>query len=418
MKMNNQPGSVKPLISLIGFVLFTFILVIPAKDVVMAQTVSTKIYTVKASSKPYKDKYETYSTYNTKTRQYYMLRSYLEQLEKDGGGSLVLTAGTYNITNSLYIPSHVTIHFEDGVIIRKTEQTGTSKMVSAKSLFQLAAPSKSGTAGAYGGYKGVTDIKLVGKGTAVIDMGFVKDSIAVVLGHNTNVLISGITFENMEGGHFIELDASQNVTIENNKFLHHKPSDTGIKEAINIDTPDKSTGGFHFIWTNYDCSPDKDILIRNNTFDDLERAIGTHKYSGGKYHENVQIINNKISNLDSDAIRILNWKNPVIKGNDIRKVSGKTGNNRAVLASGVINPTITGNTFSNAPRPIQIMPWKNSGGGSQYAITYNQVSSTNINLMLKNHLINVGETFIRVNKTYNVFDQNTVKYYYSGGYIS
>jgi hypothetical protein len=36
-----------------------------------------------------------------------LLRSYLERLEKNGGGKLILKKGTYKITNTLYIPSNV-----------------------------------------------------------------------------------------------------------------------------------------------------------------------------------------------------------------------------------------------------------------------------------------------------------------------
>jgi len=374
---------------------------------------------VKSSSAPYKNKYKTKETYNDKTKQYYMLRSYLEQLESVGGGSLTLAAGTYEICNSLYIPSHVTIYLEDGVVIKKTERTGTEAMVSAKSLFQLVAPSKAKIAGVYGGYDGETDIKLIGKGKAIIDMNFVDGAIGIIFGHNTDVSISGITFQNMFSGHFIELDASRNITIENNFFLHHKASRTGMKEAINIDTPDKNTGGINVGWTNYDCTPNKDILIRNNSFKDLERAIGTHKYSDGKYHENVQIINNKIENTSSDAIRIINWTKPIITGNEIKDVNAGTSTDRAILASGLIHPVIKDNTISNAARAIQIMPWKNNGTGkdSAYPITYNEINSDEIALMLRNELTKVGERFIRINNTYNVFTRDTMKYYFNSEYL-
>lgn len=374
-------------------------------------------FTVKPSSEPFQNSFTNYSTYNSASKQYYVLRSYLEQLERTGGGTLTLEAGTYEICNALYIPSHVTIILKDGATVRKTEQTGIEDLVSSKSIFQLAAPSKSKTEGAYGGYEGETDIRILGEGKAVIDLNFIQDAIGIVLCHNTEVEISGITFQNMHSGHFIELDASKDVVIERNSFLHHKVSVSGIKEAINLDTPDKSTGGFTAPWTNYDRTPNKDILIRDNVFDDLERAIGTHKYSEGKYHENVQILNNKISNTDSDAIRILNWIFPVIKGNEISKVAGGTGTDRAILASGTKAPVITDNTFIDVPRPIQLMPWRNSVEGEDYATTYNELTSEDLALMLRNTLIRCGETFIRVNHSYNVFDRDTNRYYYSGEYI-
>lgn len=377
-----------------------------------SEVLSTKSYSVNAATTPLNIKYTKYSTYTSYTKQYYMLRSYLEQLEKDGGGTLTLSAGTYKISNTLYVPSNVTINLSDGVTIKKIDETGVSTMKGSKSIFQLIAPSKASIKGVYGGYDGETNINIIGNGTATIDLNFSTDCLGIMMGHNTNVKISGITFQNMKGGHFIEMDASQNVTVENNQFLYHKASSDGIKEAINIDTPDINTGGFHAVWTDYDCTPDKDVLIQNNHFEDLERAIGTHKYSEGKYHENIQILNNTIYKTSSDAIRVLNWSNPIIKGNEITLVANGGNGKRALLISGVSNPLITGNIFNKVSRAMQLMPWKNTGDNSNYAITYNNVSRDNITLMLKNTLTNAQEYFIRVNKTYNVYTMNTDKYYF------
>ncbi|MHB8127930.1 MAG: glycoside hydrolase family protein, partial [Mobilitalea sp.] len=375
-------------------------------------------FSVTPATQPFQNYFIGYSTYNSKTKQYYMLRSYLEQLEKVGGGTLTLAAGTYEITNSLFVSSHVTICFEDGVIIKKTEDTGTEAMVSATSIFQLAAPSKSKITGAYGGYEGETDIRFIGKGTAIIDMNYIEDAIGIMFGHNSEVSVSGITFQNMFSGHFIELDASRNITIENNFFRNHRASLSGIKEAINIDTPDKNTEGFNVIWTNYDCTANKDVVIKNNSFKDLERAIGTHKYSDEKYHENIQILDNKIENTTSDAIRIINWLNPVIKGNEIKSINGGNSADCAILASGVTHPIITENTFIEVGKPIQLKPWKNNGSGGNYAITYNVINNQDIALMQINYLVRVGEAFIRVNNTYKEFILNTDKYYYSYEYIT
>lgn len=372
---------------------------------------SIKDFVITPESNTFQNAFLNYNTYTSKTKQYYVVRSYLEQLEKIGGGTLTFEPGTYIITNSLYVPSNVTITLKDGVIIKKGDETGTDKMKFAVPLFILASPSKSKIEGVYGGYDGDSNINFIGEGKAIIDLNFVEDALGIVLGHNKSVSISGITFQNMYSGHFIELDASMNVTIQNNVFKDHKPSSSGIKEGINIDTPDATTRGFNHVWTNHDCTPNKDIFIKNNTFDNLERAIGTHKYSGGKYHENVNIIDNIIKNTSSDAIRIINWSNPIIKGNKISMVNGGGNGDRAVYVSGVINPVITKNTFEDVAKPIQISPWKNNGAGSQYDITYNDVSHDNILLMLDNTLIRVSEKFIRYNKTYKVYDRDTDKYY-------
>ena len=42
--------------------------------------------------------------------------------------------------------------------------------------------------------------------------------------HNKNINIDGITFKNMKYGHFIEMDASNNVVVNNCTFTGYKAS--------------------------------------------------------------------------------------------------------------------------------------------------------------------------------------------------
>ncbi len=375
--------------------------------VAQAKTQGT-VYTITTKSKPC-DKSANYTTYNKYTKDYYTILSYLKKLEDKGGGTLIIEKGVYTITNTLYIPSNVTIKLMDGVKLVKGTKTGTSKFKASHSIFQLCSYSNSAKKGVYSKYEGETGISIIGEGKAEIDLNYDKDTIGIMMGHNSNITISNIIFSNMNGGHFIELDASKDVTIANCIFQKHKDSSNNNKEAINIDTPDKVTNGFHADWSSYDKTPNKNITISDCSFVDLERAIGTHKYSENKLHENVQILNNVISNCDQDAIRVMNWKKPVIKGNTISNVANQKAGMRAILISGVNDPQISENTFKKVSRPIQIMPWKNTGDGSEYNIIYSDISAECIELMKNNELEECDENFIRYNKTYNEFKENTEK---------
>lgn len=375
-----------------------------------------QVYTINKDSLPYYPEMTGWKYYNEYTRDYYLFRSYMLYFEEIGGGHLVVEKGTYTFPLSVFVPSNVTITLQDGVVIKKGTKTGCS-LQETKSIFVLAAPSKKDIEGVYSGYAGEKNISLLGEGTAIIDNQFVKNGLCVVLGHNSNVNIEGITFRNLYEGHFIELDASKNVTIKNNVFEKHKDSKSGIKEAINLDTPDKLTGGFVHDWSSYDCTPNKEVLITKNVFRNMERAIGTHKYSKNKYHKNISIIGNEINSCDSDAIRVLNWENPIIKDNKISNIAKGKGSYRAVFMSGVKNPTVTRNTFRRVSRAIQIMPWKNSKDATSYPVTKNVLSKKNKKAMQKNYVIKVKETFIRINKKYGVFDKSTEKLAISKKYI-
>jgi len=373
--------------------------------------VSKPIYIVKPDSETYNCNMMNFSTYNQYTKQYYLLRSYLEQLERTGGGTLILEPGKYTITNTLYVPSNVTIYMKDGVIIEKGNVTGSTVIQPAASIFQLIRPSYSTQLGVFGGYAGEKNIKFIGQGSVVIDMKYYIDGIAIIAGHNSGLLVENISFKNMNSGHFIEMDATENGVVRNCQFLDSYPSLKQNKEAINIDTPDRATEGWSQEWSKFDKTPNRNIVIEGNKFYNLDRAVGTHKYSEGKYHDKIVLRNNIIEKTRQDSIRVMNWSNAVIQNNTIRNVAGGSGVYRAILASGALNPTFQYNSIDTASRPMQFMPWKNEGPGQEYNITYNNLSLTNKQALYKNYITHVTESFMRINNEYNVFDRNTEKLY-------
>ncbi|QST02494.1 right-handed parallel beta-helix repeat-containing protein (plasmid) [Pontibacillus sp. ALD_SL1] len=387
----------KPVLSLFVFLCF---LLFPAFVLAAGPT-----YSVFPDSKTYEGDMMNYSTYNTYTKDYYVIRSYLEQLERDGGGTLLIHAGVYTISNTLYVPSHVTIKLKDGAVLKKGSVSGTSKFSASKSMFQLIRPTLSKQDGVYGSYNGEKNISIIGEGTAVIDMGFIENSLSIIAGHNSGVRIENIHFLNMHSGHFIELDASENVVIRNNHFLYSKASDKWNKEGINLDTPDHATNGWSQDWSTYDKTPNRNVLIEGNVFYDLDRAIGTHKYSHDRLHDGVTIRNNAIKKMRKDPIFLMNWRNAVIEGNQISDVGSSEDAYSGIIAAGALNPTIENNTFHRVYRPIYFFPWQNEGPGSEYEPISNILSSDNLNKLASNKVDGVTEDFARV------YDGNTTDYY-------
>ncbi len=299
---------------------------------------AVKSYTVTPSSKP-SSAYTKLSTYNKNTRFYYVFKEILKDCEKNGGGTVTVKKGNYDITNILCIPSNVTLILEDGVTIRKSDKTGTTEMKPTKSIFQLIKPSKLSSKKYYAKYNGEKNIKIIGKGSATIDLQGIQYSIGIVLGHNQNVSISGITFKNLNTGHFIEIDASEEVSISDCSFLESIESPKHNKEAINIDTPDALTGGFNCEWSAQDKTPNKNITIENCTFKNIDCAVGTHRYSQlqdakgnyniNVYHTGIKITNSSFSGIRSYVFDVINWKdveisNCVITGGSYEKLLKRT----------------------------------------------------------------------------------------------
>lgn len=371
-----------------------------------------EIYVVHPDSEPYYAGYSTRSDYNNKTKGYFLLRSYLERLEVSKGGVLVLAKGDYTVTNTLCVPSNTTIILEDGARIIKSDDTGTKNLTATGSLFQTVATTVPASGKVYSGYKGEHDIAFIGKGNATIDLNGVKSN-AIAVCHMTNLTIQGISFLNMNSLHFIELDAAKNVNISNNSFANCKESPTLRKEAINIDAPDANNQSFNQSWTSMDGTPVVDAVIADNTFYNLEAGIGTHTYSTGGMHKNIQILRNQFINVTSYSICAMNWENCVVKDNTFERTKdyreSKTGVEIAVLVYGAKNPTITENYFNNCTYPIICRHWKNTGGGKIYDPVYNELSKSNITALQKNYVQNCEN--YKIKDYYDFNNLGKVKYY-------
>lgn len=368
-----------------------------------------KTYTMTAKSKPISKRYLKSKLYTKKTRTYFALRDRLERLEKSKGGTIILKKGTYSLTNAVYVPSNVTIIFKNGVKFTKGKSTRVKGWKASSSMFQLIKPSKSKKKRVYGKYNGMKNITFRGEGNAVIDMKYFNKGISIITGHNKNVTITGLTFKNIKSGHFIEMDATKNAKITDCKFYNGKGN--AKKEAINLDTPDKTTRGYSQEWSKFDKTPNYKVNIENCEFSNLGRSIGTHQYSGGKYHTYVTIKNCSIKKMKEDAVRMMNWKYPVFMNNSIDHVvySGRNG----IIGSGLIYPTIKNNTFKNIKgKAMLLAPWKNSGGGSQYAITYNKFSNKNLIDLGDNVGVNVKENYVKIAWKYQVYATKKCKVIY------
>ncbi|MBQ4529102.1 MAG: right-handed parallel beta-helix repeat-containing protein [Lachnospiraceae bacterium] len=379
----------------------------------------TDTYTITPTTETYHNAYIRNAGYNKYTKHFYVFRSYMEQVERNGGGTVIVKKGTYQITNEIPVPSNTTIILEDGVIFKKIGDTHTTSIKANKGIFALVDPSKmtDSTFKGYTKYNGVHDVVIKGpeKGTAILDSNYQEGVQAILMCFNKNVTIENITFKNMYEGHFIELDASQNVTIRNNIFMNAKVASTDLnkcfREAINLDVPDKATGGIWRQWIKkYDKTPNDNVTITENTFTNLNRAIGSHNFTPGSAHTNIKITNNIIEKTKNDSIRLINYKNLTISGNTFRNIAGGKDDpnyKRAIFLSGVNNATITNNTFKNVNRSIQINVYQYSDKKPYADIIKNNITEANKELMKStNKLINVGEDFIRYSNNINESTQD------------
>lgn len=371
--------------------------------------------------RPYRERYTDEDTYRGNTKGYYQLRSYMEQLEYCGGGTLTLKKGTYYISNAVCIPSNVKIVFEDGVVIKKTKAIYQTELDNHKVIFIFVPPSKEKKKESVSGYGGTHDVTMTGIGNVVIDCNNKLPGRGMDMGHCRNIVIENLTFHNQYGSHYIELNSSQNVIVRNCNFWKFRDykGDT-YKEAINIDGTDYAVNGFNHVWSKHDKTVCQNIEITNCKFTDLGTAIGSHTYVANQgqqcYHTNIRITNNVFFGSTNCAIRALNWKNVLIADNSFRDIGIQNGaKNFSIFMGGVIDATVTRNAFANVYVPVtirqQIQYELERKAG--YPISECQITDKNWEDLLRTNVI-YGAVFkaaVRYTKDLQLADK-TLKYFY------
>ena len=376
---------------------------------------------LRPETRPYRERYTDEDTYRGNTKGYYQLRSYMEQLEYCGGGTLTLKKGTYYISNAVCIPSNVKIVFEDGVVIKKTKAIYQTELDNHKVIFIFVPPSKEKKKESVSGYGGTHDVTMTGIGNVVIDCNNKLPGRGMDMGHCRNIVIENLTFHNQYGSHYIELNSSQNVIVRNCNFWKFRDykGDT-YKEAINIDGTDYAVNGFNHVWSKHDKTVCQNIEITNCKFTDLGTAIGSHTYVANQgqqcYHTNIRITNNVFFGSTNCAIRALNWKNVLIADNSFRDIGIQNGaKNFYIFMGGVIDATVTRNAFANVYVPVtirqQIQYELERKAG--YPISECQITDKNWEDLLRTNVI-YGAVFkaaVRYTKDLQLTDK-TLKYFY------
>lgn len=376
---------------------------------------------LRPETRPYRERYTDEDTYRGNTKGYYQLRSYMEQLEYCGGGTLTLKKGTYYISNAVCIPSNVKIVFEDGVVIKKTKAIYQTELDNHKVIFIFVPPSKEKKKESVSGYGGTHNVTMTGIGNVVIDCNNKLPGRGMDMGHCRNIVIENLTFHNQYGSHYIELNSSQNVIVRNCNFWKFRDykGDT-YKEAINIDGTDYAVNGFNHVWSKHDKTVCQNIEITNCKFTDLGTAIGSHTYVANQgqqcYHTNIRITNNVFFGSTNCAIRALNWKNVLIADNSFRDIGIQNGEkNFSIFMGGVIDATVTRNAFANVYVPVtirqQIQYELERKAG--YPISECQITDKNWEDLLRTNVI-YGAVFkaaVRYTKDLQLTDK-TLKYFY------
>ncbi|MGN0633867.1 MAG: right-handed parallel beta-helix repeat-containing protein [Oscillospiraceae bacterium] len=211
-------------------------------------------------------------------------------------------AGTYSISKGLRIYSNTQLILDPNATIIKKFSNGC--MLSNKNADDTV-----------GGYSGTHNILIEG-GTFdgnTSQYGSVYAFSNIRIAHANNVIFRNVTVLNNKNGHHMEIGGVSGLTIEGCYFSGY--SGSLLKEAIQLDvmhSEELFTGFSPFDDTTCD-----NVIIRNCTFRNIPRAIGSHSAVVGKYYTNVSITGNTFDNVSNICMVLYNYKHCSITNNTI-----------------------------------------------------------------------------------------------------
>ena len=225
---------------------------------------------------------------------------------------VIIPPGSYTLTGTLHMYSNIYLYAE-GATITKT---------SPRKEILLRLGDSQTSAGGYDGYRNIT----IEGGTWDANYESVEDKegpggfVGFRIGHATNVTVKNVTFLNNLKSHFLELAGVKNAEVTGCTFKGYwKDFEGGGQECIQIDAcmPRIFPG-----YLPYDGSVCENIVIKNNTFEDVFAGIGSHSMMFDRPYKNITICDNQFTNLKKRAVWCLNYQDTVVTGNTMNDVGG------------------------------------------------------------------------------------------------
>ncbi len=240
---------------------------------------------------------------------------------------ITLSSGEYVITGTLYIYSNTRLKLEDGTVIKRSDN-GYGEMITSGNYSTTAL----------GGYDAVHNVFIEG-GTwdANANLAASDFSNVIVVVHGENLIFRNITIKDSVN-HMLNISGTNKVLVDGCSFSDSQIYTGDSTDFFNAGTDDDAKiarhnpiEAIHLDFMNkagesgvLDGTPCKNITIKNCSFDNVFRGIGTHHTrsttSGdddyATDHNNlINIENNNFSNIRSTCISGYSFKNMAVKNN-------------------------------------------------------------------------------------------------------
>lgn len=277
--------------------------------------------------------------------------------------NVIIPDGTYYIGSALKVWTETNIQLSANAVIKRLPSAeGKSMIVNRTSTNN-------------GGYTAAHDITISG-GTWDGNTTGTDHSNLLYFGHAKNVTIKNTTIKNDSGAHLIEFSGVQNAVVENvtlTGFVMSKnltASQNTAKEAIQIDHCSGETNAPGM--EPFDGTACDGVTIQNCNITNYMAGIGTHT-QGNYASKNILIENNTFDNITNACLNLRKFENVTVRNN--------TANNCTTFVYATESQGLIENNYAN--NGTTYVPVANSGLRAKNGITISNRS----NFVIQNNTI-------------------------------
>ena len=211
---------------------------------------------------------------------------------------IFVKAGTYNFTETLYLPSYTRL-VGVGEVIFQSSSSSVNCYICNKS---------DGTSGAY-----TAAYDIVVENITFEGLNRVTALTPLCFGHASHIQIIDCTFRNLHVWHMLELNAVENAMVYNCAFDNYGNTGSAYTEAVQLDG---AVSGGPFPWFGpYDNTGCRDIEFNSCRWSNIGgKCIGNHTFVEGMPVQNVKFINNTIYKADT-VLNLSDVQGMVCSGN-------------------------------------------------------------------------------------------------------
>ncbi len=219
--------------------------------------------------------------------------------------TVLIPAGTYHLSDSIYVYSNTILKAESGAVIYATVPEGP--IIAGGHIDPSTGKRCTGGCSDHGfGYSKGENITVEG-GTWVADTGASdRNSTIIAFRHSRNITIKNLTCRNASG-HMINLSGVDHATVSGVTFKDARPDPSAPdnsfhRECIHLDYCTEE--GEPYSGMPYDGTPAKNITVDHCAFNNVYCGVGNHHLtpSGGTVSSDITVKNCTFTDVGSFAV--------------------------------------------------------------------------------------------------------------------